>query len=47
MAPFVDCHSSRGRYDDMYILGDVNVRYNGETGEFKMTGSYGVPRSDR
>ncbi|VDB96593.1 unnamed protein product [Peniophora sp. CBMAI 1063] len=31
------------RYNDMYILGDVNVRYNGESGEFKMTGSYGVP----
>ncbi|QRV92071.1 hypothetical protein RhiJN_20089 [Ceratobasidium sp. AG-Ba] len=33
------------RYDTLYLTSDVNVRYNPDTGEFKTSGSYGLPRS--
>ncbi|CAE6446273.1 unnamed protein product [Rhizoctonia solani] len=31
----------RTRYSSLVLTSDVNVRYNPETGEFKMSGSYG------
>ncbi|KAG8781340.1 hypothetical protein FRC12_021976 [Ceratobasidium sp. 428] len=34
------------RYSYLYLRSDVNVRWNAETGEFKMSGKYGVHSSD-
>ncbi|KAG8714703.1 hypothetical protein FRC09_017341 [Ceratobasidium sp. 395] len=34
------------RYSYLYLRSDVNVRWNPETGEFKMSGKYGVHSSD-
>ncbi|KAJ7434788.1 hypothetical protein B0H11DRAFT_2116406 [Mycena galericulata] len=32
------------RYDNLELVGNVNVRYQAEEGTFKMSGSYGAPR---
>lgn len=35
------------RYDTMRITSEINVRWNAETGEFKLSGTYGAPRAPR
>ncbi|EUC63138.1 hypothetical protein RSOL_480490 [Rhizoctonia solani AG-3 Rhs1AP] len=37
----IGCISKEIRFDTLYLAGPVNVRYNPDTGEFKITGSYG------
>jgi len=34
---------SSARYSTLHVKSDVNVRWNPETGEFKFSGTYGVP----
>ncbi|CAE6436248.1 hypothetical protein ACGC1H_005719 [Rhizoctonia solani] len=37
----IGCISKEIRFDTLYLTGPVNVRYNPDTGEFKISGSYG------
>ncbi|KAF8688207.1 hypothetical protein RHS03_09764, partial [Rhizoctonia solani] len=41
---FVGRVEGRARYSSLVLTSDVNVRYNPETGEFKVSGSYGDAR---
>ncbi|KAH7337293.1 hypothetical protein B0J17DRAFT_574499, partial [Rhizoctonia solani] len=42
---FVGEVEGRARYSHLVLTSDVNVRYNSETGEFKVSGSYGDAQS--
>lgn len=37
--------TTSARYSTLCITSDVNIIWNPSTGEFKFSGSYGVPRS--
>ncbi|KAJ7743260.1 hypothetical protein DFH07DRAFT_749957, partial [Mycena maculata] len=41
---FIGSIDASVRYDDLELVGNVNVRYQAAEGTFKMSGSYGAPR---